>query len=341
MMGQDIMEHLYYGIGVGRIGIVSLAALVSLALSWLVFLYVRRAGGAIHPPGDNPCHSEGTRYGYGGLAVVLAGTLVSILATGIHSEWRPVLLFVFGLFLIGLLDDSHPLTPGWKVILQVPLILMTALWLPRPVWVPYGLPWVLAMTAWLTVMTNAYNILDVVDGLLPSVASLHLAAVGLLLWMQGDTHLAMVALAFAGASLGFLPGNAWPGRQILGDSGSLPLGGLAALLVLYVDIPSRGGQGWALAALLMSIPVLEVAWVSVRRLRNGIPPWRGSPHHFVYWLSGRLRSIQGSVVGLAAVQSVPFVLVAVSLDEPVDLVWPLAVMAVLLGKPLVLKWTKS
>jgi len=341
MKGPDVLELLQYGIGVGRIGIVILAAIVSLVLSWVVFLYVRRVGGAIHPPGDNPCHAEGIRYGYGGLAVVLAGTLVSVLAMGIYSEWRPVLLFVFGLFLIGLLDDSHPLTPGWKIILQVPLVLMTALWLPRPVWVPYGLPWVLAVTAWLTVMTNAYNILDVVDGLLPSVASLHLSAVGLLLWMQGDTHLAMVALAFAGASLGFLPSNAWRGRQILGDSGSLPLGGLAALLILYVDIPSRGRQGWALAALLMAIPVLEVAWVSVRRVRSGIPPWRGSPHHFVYWLSGRLGSIPGSVVALAVVQSVPFILVVVSVKEPVDLVWPLAVIALLVGKPWVQKWTRT
>lgn len=340
MNPASLIEHLQYGIGVGRIGIVLSAAICSLVLSWIAFLAVRRFGKGIEPPRDNPCHRNRTRFGYGGVAVVVSGMLVSVLATGIYSEWRPVLLFAFGLFLIGLLDDSHPLTPGWKVILQVPLILMTALWLPRPVWMPYGLPWVLAVSVWLTVMTNAYNILDVVDGLLPSVASLHLAAVGLLLWVQGDTHLAMVALAFAGATIGFLPRNAWPGRQILGDTGSLPLGGLAALLILFVDLPARGVEGWTVAALIMTIPILEVVWVSFLRIRNGIPPWRGSPHHFVYWLTARTGSVQAAVVLLALVQSVPFVIVAFDLAEPADLVWPLCVILFLIGKPTLARWMR-
>ncbi|NOZ00453.1 MAG: undecaprenyl/decaprenyl-phosphate alpha-N-acetylglucosaminyl 1-phosphate transferase [Deltaproteobacteria bacterium] len=335
-LGND----LFFGIGIGRIGIVTSAALCSLVLSWLVLAATRRMGKAIEPPRGNPCHTKGVRYGFGGIAVMAAGTLVSVFATGIYSEWRPVLIFAFGLFLIGLLDDSHPLTPGWKVVLQVPLALMIVLWLPRPAWMPYGLPWVLLAAAWLTVMTNAYNILDVVDGLLPSVASIHLAAVGLLLWVQGDTQLAMTALAFAGAAIGFVPRNAWPGRQILGDTGSLPLGGLASLLVMYVDFPTRGAPGWGLAFLLMAVPCFEVCWVTIRRVRQGIAPWRRSPDHFIYWLTERLGSIGFGVAIMAAVQALPFVIVAISLDEKVDMIWPAAILIFLASKPIFTRLTE-
>jgi len=337
MTANEMYALLNEGFGLGPFQVLLAALAGSLALSWPLLQLVKKANGTIPPPDDNPSHDHGLKYGYGGIGVAAVGVLVSVAAMGIHSEWRPALLFALGLFLIGLLDDSHPLTPGWKVILQVPLALMTVLWLPRPSWMPYGMPWVLAATAWLTVMTNAYNILDVVDGMLASIVPIFLTAVGLMLWGQGETHLAVMALAFAGAAAGFLPMNAWPSRQVLGDSGSLPLGGICALLIMYVDVQSIGPTGWVMVLLLVAIPLFEVTWVSIRRIGAGIPPWRRSPHHLVFWMHGRFGTIRWSVAGLAMVQTVPLVMVSMMLSEVDVLALPALILAVMIFKPIVLE----
>ena len=258
----------------------------------------------VDAPSDNPYHPAGRKSRAGGLAVVAAALLVSVIAAGTISPWRPITLYLTGLFIVGLLDDMHPLTPGWKVVLQIPLAFFVVLSIPRATWVHTGIPWVLLQVGWVVVMTNAFNIVDVADGLLAGLALPALAAMGTLLAATGFHDVATISLAFTGALLGFLPFNASPGRIILGDSGSLPVGGLVAVLVLLIPSQAAPGPNVQWAFLLTGVVLLEVAQISWRRVLRGIPPWRGSPHHLVFWLVNRGLPLPWAVALLSLVQAI-------------------------------------
>ena len=82
--------------------------------------------------------------------------------------------------------------------------------------------------AWLVGVTNAFNLIDGVDGLAPGVAALAGAACGAILIVRGHTPEAMLLAAFVGAMLGFLVYNFEPASIFLGDGGSLVAGFLLA-----------------------------------------------------------------------------------------------------------------
>jgi len=257
---------------------------------------------SVAPPEDNPCHDAGQKSKVGGVAVVGAALLIAAVATGTTSPWRALPIYLGALFLIGLLDDLHPLTPGWKIILQIPMALFVILSIPRTGAIHLGLPWVILQVGWIVVMTNAFNIVDVADGLLASLAIPAIALIGAVHLQSGLQDIAFLSLAFTGALLGFLVFNATPGRVMLGDSGSLPVGGLISFLVLLEPSHGSGSGSLLWVVPLTGVVLLEVVWVSVRRIRRGIPPWRGSPHHLVYWIVGRGLKLRWAVIALALVQ---------------------------------------
>ncbi|MFH1529165.1 MAG: MraY family glycosyltransferase [Pseudomonadota bacterium] len=299
---EDLVQRIQLGFGVGPLTSVALAGAVAVAACLLLprLPWFRELSSAA--PGNNPCHSSGRKSKIGGIAVVGGALLVATLVSGTASPWRALPIYLGGLFLIGLLDDLQPLTPGWKIILQVPMALFVVLSIPREGWVHLGLPWVFLQVAWIVVMTNAFNIVDVADGLLAGLALPVLALMGGVHLVIGAPDVAILCLAFTGALLGFLVFNASPGGVILGDSGSLPIGGLVSFLVLLIPSSPADAPTPLLALPLTGVVALEVLWVSVRRIRRGIPPWRGSPHHLIYWIIERGVPLPLAVVLLVSAQ---------------------------------------
>src|SRR4029077_4689800 len=85
-------------------------------------------------------------------------------------------------------------------------------------------------------------------------------------WKFGQYTIAMLAAVFTGAVAGFLPHNWNPARVIMGDNGSQFLGiSLAVLAVI-------GGAKFAVLLLILGIPILDIAWVMVNRVRRGQHP---------------------------------------------------------------------
>jgi UDP-GlcNAc:undecaprenyl-phosphate GlcNAc-1-phosphate transferase len=300
---NDVVQSIQQGLGMPAWAVMAAASVISAMcclvlprLPWFRDL-------SVEAPPDNPCHASGRKSKVGGFSLVFAGLLLSGLAMGSASPWRALPIYLGGLFLIGLLDDLHPLTPGWKIVLQIPMALFVVLSIPRAGFVHMGLPWVVLQVGWIVVMTNAYNIVDVADGLLAGLALPALALIGVVNFQYGLHDVALLSLAFSGALLGFLLFNATPGRVMLGDSGSLPIGGLISFLVLLepTGASAVGSLLWVVP--LAGVVIVEVLWVSVRRIRRGIPPWRGSPHHLVYWIVDRGVPLRWAVVGLSLVQT--------------------------------------
>jgi UDP-GlcNAc:undecaprenyl-phosphate/decaprenyl-phosphate GlcNAc-1-phosphate transferase len=183
-------------------------------------------------------------------------------------------------FLIGLYDDLRGARPWQKLAAQAIAagLLYTAGFrvelLSNPfTHTPFSLGWLgLPVTVlWLVAISNAFNLIDGLDGLAAGVGLFAGVSLFLLAALVSNVFVAALAAAIAGALLGFLPHNFNPARIYLGDSGSLTAGlGLAALSI----VSEQKGPimvTMAIPLLIFGLPLLEVAVTTTRRLLSGHP----------------------------------------------------------------------
>lgn len=129
-----------------------------------------------------------------------------------------------------------------------------------------AIPAVLFTWFWFVGMMNAVNFIDGLDGLAAGVVAIAGLFITIISWQLQQYTIAMLAIIFTGAVVGFLPHNWNPAKIIMGDSGSQFLGiGLAMLAVI-------GGAKFALLLLVLGIPILDIAWVAINRIRRGQNP---------------------------------------------------------------------
>jgi UDP-N-acetylmuramyl pentapeptide phosphotransferase/UDP-N-acetylglucosamine-1-phosphate transferase len=200
----------------------------SAALSFLTaFLLVRVllsrfASFALDEPNARSLHQQPVPR-TGGIAV-LAGAAVS-LAFGAFSLWPPLVL-ALALGALSFVDDLYGLPPTARLLAHVGAagaFLWYVLW---PIYVVELVVLTLAV-AWIT---NLYNFMDGSDGLAGGMSVIGFGTYALAARLGGDTALAALCVAIAGASAGFLVYNFHPARIFLGDIGSIPLGFLAGAL---------------------------------------------------------------------------------------------------------------
>ena len=153
--------------------------------------------------------------------------------------------------------------------------------------VPVGLRWPLA-AIWLFAVCNAFNLLDVMDGLAAGVGAVAALAFGVVALTTGEYPEAAASLALAGALGGFLVFNAPPARIYLGDAGSLAVGLTLGALAIAIRWSDRSAAGFLAPLAILAVPLADTAYVSVLRARAGKPFWHGSPDHFPLRLRVRL-----------------------------------------------------
>lgn len=126
---------------------------------------------------------------------------------------------------------------------------------------------------WIVLLINTMNFLDGLDGLAAGVSIIAGIAIFLLSLSLGQNAAALLSLIFAGSVFGFLPWNFNPAKIFMGDSGSMFLGYMLAVLSVI-----SGGK-LATAFLILGLPVLDVAWVVVRRIFHGASPFKADRLH--------------------------------------------------------------
>ncbi len=143
--------------------------------------------------------------------------------------------------------------------------------IPLPTWFA-----ILFTLFWLMGMMNTVNWLDGIDGLAAGVVGI----AGIILFAHAfrleQYSIALLALALVGSVLGFLRFNLWPAKIFMGSTGAPVLG--FALGVLSII----GAARVAFALLVLGIPILDVAWRILSRVRAGRSPFcadRGHLHH--------------------------------------------------------------
>jgi UDP-GlcNAc:undecaprenyl-phosphate GlcNAc-1-phosphate transferase len=198
------------------------------------------------------------------------------------------------LFVIGLLDDLRGVPPlaklggqtlaalivvyaGFRIDVLVlpPNYVFSIGWLSVPVTV-----------VWLVGVSNALNLVDGLDGLAGGVGVIALLAATAAALVVGSVSIPWYTLALGGALLGFLQFNFPPARIFLGDSGSLVVGFLLA--VLTVKGATRPDQAtFALAPIFaLSYPLLDTGIAMMRRWLRGAPLSRADARHIHHQLRG-------------------------------------------------------
>jgi UDP-GlcNAc:undecaprenyl-phosphate GlcNAc-1-phosphate transferase len=255
---------------------------------------------------------------YLGGAAVLGGFLVAAAAVGgDFARLFPVVACTFGLWVLGTADDRLNLPAPPR--LAVEAILAVVLWSAGLGW--EVLPWDVANVAltvvWIVGVVNAFNLFDNMDGAAATLAAVTALGIAIVASLQHDVALAVLALALAGACVGFLPYNlARPARIFLGDGGSLPIGFVIGASLMALQHGGGTGYEQVLAAvLLVGLPVLDTSLVMISRRRAGVPLLTGARDHLTHRLLPRLGSprtvagtlglVQGCLVAVAvgAVQS--------------------------------------
>jgi len=210
----------------------------------------------------------------GGVAVLLAflGTvLTALLLTSDPAVARALKIYAWPtagaltLAIAGAADDVRRIRPATKLIFQA-LAATTVVFADQGITAivnpftgqtieTYGLSYP-ATILWIIGVTNAVNLLDGLDGLAAGAAVIACAAFWAAAWIAGGS--AAVPSALAGVMAGFLYYNFHPARIILGDSGSLPLGFLLAVLSLKVSQTESGA--------LMPLPPVFALWLPITDL---------------------------------------------------------------------------
>jgi UDP-GlcNAc:undecaprenyl-phosphate GlcNAc-1-phosphate transferase len=235
---------------------------------------------------------------YGGVGIYagfLAGVLLALAVGAVEwsSELGGILLGAAIVFVAGLIDDLRHLSPLVKLGAQiVAAVIVLASGLSVELVGNDVLAWGIGLL-WLVGITNAFNLLDNMDGLAATLAAIACAyfAIDAFTEHPNDT-VAVLALALGLACAAFLPFNLRPGRGahvFMGDSGSQVLGfGLASLaLASSWTVAGTTVATILLPLLILAVPILDTTFVTLKRLAERRPVSQGgrdhTSHRLVYY----------------------------------------------------------
>ena len=206
-----------------------------------------------------------------GLAIGLVIISLNLLSGNMQSDAiRAILLSSLVIFLFGLWDDTYKLSPLWKLMGQV---LGTVILISQGVYVrmlgPMLILNLILTFLWVIGITNAFNLVDSMDGLVVGLAAIASAFFMLVTIDAGQPSLSLLSAIILGSSIGMMYFNALPARTFLGDSGAQFLGFvLAALAIAYTPPGLPQPSSWFVPILLLSVPIFDTTLVTISRLKQ-------------------------------------------------------------------------
>jgi UDP-GlcNAc:undecaprenyl-phosphate GlcNAc-1-phosphate transferase len=269
--------------------------------------------GLVDRPGGHKGHRQPTPMGGGvaiwatTVAILILGTLVVAMGGGFLPEplarhvpgalgrlGELVQIFAMAsvIMVMGLVDDVKNL--DWRPRLGIQVgcaAMLAATGIRITLFGPFTHPILggAVTVVWIVGLTNAFNMLDNMDGLAASVgliASLLFCAAQVAV---GDLFVPAILLILAGALGGFLIYNRAPARLFMGDAGSNFLGFLLGALTVVGTFTREGYSRCSVLAplLVMAVPLYDMTSVILIRLREGRSPFKGDRRHFSHRLVAR------------------------------------------------------
>lgn len=209
----------------------------------------------------------------GGYAIYISSLIGSVLFLKTDPQINAILIGGFIVFIVGLYDDVHNLSPKIKLFFEVIATLIVIIWgniyikgfhfVPSP----YD-EYVSGIVTlfWIIGITNAINLIDGLDGLSAGISIIVLFTISMTSLMSGRTDIASLSLLLAGSIMGFLFFNFHPAKIFMGDCGALYIGFMIAVISLL-------GFGYSASAfftlgapiVVLMVPIMDTLIAIIRR----------------------------------------------------------------------------
>jgi len=254
-------------------------------------------------PGRRKIHKVSTP-SMGGIGFIVS----SFVALSIWAWQFPIpdIRYLLGgiavMFFVGLRDDMVELRASRKIIgqlLSVFLVVIIGDMRIRdlqgflgiheiPILVSYGFSAFVLLA-----LTNAFNLIDGLDGIAATIGSITLAILGGWFYFQGIESLAVLSLTLLGGVLAFMIYNWHPAKIFMGDTGSLTLGfSIGSLIIAFMEYNSALPKGallkleptFSAGIVLMIYPLFDMARVFARRISQGRHPMSADKSHVHHFL---------------------------------------------------------
>lgn len=269
-----------------------LAFVTALFVTYVLTPIIKRLAvrvGAMDVPDARKVH-HGSIPRLGGLAIFI-GYIVAVVAT--VSDLFSVMGLIVGsiiLIAVGVWDDVKQIGPKTKLLGQI---------LAAAVLVAFGdkvefitNPWgqmiyldyfsIPLTIFWIVGFTNIVNLIDGLDGLAAGISLISCIAIFTVLLQIGQSDLALVTMALAGAACGFLRYNFNPAKIFMGDTGSMLLGYTMAAVSVIGAVKTAATVSLVVPVIVLGLPILDTTFAIIRRKINNRPvfkPDKGHVHH--------------------------------------------------------------
>ena len=263
-----------------------LSALATFVLTpvarWLAFRF-----GAIDLPNERKIHRTAMPR-LGGLAVFggfcfpwIAFYLLDNRVTRTFQNYETLsavlMVGATAMLALGVYDDRYGARASSKFLIQslIALFLYFGGYRITTLTNPFGpslqLGWLAlpASVLWIVGITNALNLLDGIDGLVPGVTACIALSLALINILAGNVFVALLTLCLTGACLGFLPFNFSPARIFLGDSGSLFIGVVLACIGVVSLFKAATATLIVVPLFIFGLPLFDTMTVMLGRARRG------------------------------------------------------------------------
>lgn len=211
----------------------------------------------------------------GGVAIFLSTLIVTLLTGELYniSQLTGILVGATMVSFLGFWDDRFTLRAAIKLagqLLAAGMLIVTGVTVSV---FPYPILNVVITLVWLVGITNAFNLLDNMDGLSGGIAAIAAAHFALMCAFTGQYLVGALAIAVMAACIGFLIYNWTPATIFMGDSGSLFLGFVLASIGIKLRFPDNTPiVTWMIPLLVLAVPIFDTTLVTLSRLKRGLNP---------------------------------------------------------------------
>ncbi len=273
---------------------VILALTASLALSFCLTPLVKWLAvkiGAVDVPKDKRRMHDHPIPRLGGLAIFV-GFVAAVLAfADVDRQLRGILLGACIIEAVGMVDDSHSLGAGIKLIFQI-IAALIAVWhgvviemIANPLpfiggeyW-DFGIMAVPITVIWIVAVTNSVNLIDGLDGLADGVSTIAAITMLIIALLMGNLEMAAICAALAGGCIGFIPYNRNPAKIFMGDTGSTFLGFVLATVSVTGLFKLYAVISFVVPFIILGFPIFDTVSAFTRRILKGQNPMKADRSH--------------------------------------------------------------
>ena len=260
--------------------------------------------GAMDIPNERKVHKKPIPR-LGGLGIY-AGFLLGYMLFGIHSvQMNAILIGSFIILVTGIFDDIKPVPAKWKFLAQivgasiVPLyggILLQDV-SAFGIYIDFGILAYPVTIIFIVAIINCINLIDGLDGLSSGIASIYFLTIGIIAMLLNNSNGLDILLTFImlGSTLGFLVHNFNPAKIFMGDSGSMFLGFMIAVITL-LGFKTIITSSIIIPLFILIVPILDTLCAIIRRKLKGESIGTPDKSHFHHQLLRRNCSVKTAVL---------------------------------------------